>query len=126
MILAILGRQNFNNFVSDGIYLRPHILMVPKYRKTDDGAFDGSARRSAQLLKLLMKRGPDRGYFPEPAKSLFILDTSGQEAAAKREFAKEGLVLHFVSSSRCLWAYLGAQVELEAWVNPKWRHGPTV
>ena len=38
----------------------------------DDAAFDGSARRSAQLLKLLMKRKPDRRYFPEPAKSIFI------------------------------------------------------
>ena len=29
-ILAILGRQNFNNSVSGGIYLQPHILMVNK------------------------------------------------------------------------------------------------
>ena len=27
----------------------------------DDAAFDGSAQRSAQLLKLLMKRGMDQG-----------------------------------------------------------------
>ena len=38
----------------------------------DDAAFNGSARQSAQLLNLLIKRGPDQGYFPEPAKSLFI------------------------------------------------------
>ena len=44
----------------------------------DDTAFDGSARRSAQLLKLLMRRGPEWGYFLEPAKSLFILYTPGQ------------------------------------------------
>ena len=48
-------------------------LLFPFY--ADDAAFDGSAQQSAQLLKLLMKRGPDRGYFPELAKSLFILDT---------------------------------------------------
>ena len=57
-------------------------LLSPFY--TDDAAFDGLARRSAQLLKLLMKRGPDRGYFPEPSKSLFISDTPGQEEAAER------------------------------------------
>ena len=90
----------------------------------DDAEFDGSARRSAQLLKLLMRRRPDRGYFPEPAKSIFILDTPGQEAAAKREFAAEGLTLNFVSGSRYSGAYLGPQKELEAWVKPKWRHGP--
>ena len=69
-------------------------------------------KQSAQLLNLLMKRGPDRGYFPKPAKSLFILDTPVQEEAAKREFAKEGLVLNFVSGSRYLGACLGPQVEL--------------
>ena len=57
-------------------------LLSPFY--ADDAAFDGSAQRSAQLLKLLVKRRPDRGYFPEPAKSLFISDTPGQEEAAKR------------------------------------------
>ena len=30
----------------------------------DDAAFDGSALRSAQLLKLLMKRGAGPGIFP--------------------------------------------------------------
>ena len=44
----------------------------------------------------------------------------------KREFAKEGLCLNFVSVSRYLWAYLGPQAELEAWVKPQveaWAHG---
>ena len=66
--------------------------------------FDGSARRSAQLLKPLTKRGPDRGYLPKPGKSLFISDTLGQEKAAKGEIAIEGLTLKFVSGNR----YLGA------------------
>ena len=76
-----------------------------------------------------MKRGPDRGYFPEPAKSLFILDTPGQEEAAKREFAVEGLTLNFVSGSRYLEAYIGPQAELEVWVKPQveaWAHGVRV
>ena len=76
-----------------------------------------------------MKRGPDRGYFPKPDKSLFISDTPGQEEAAKREFAKEGLVLNYVSGSRYLGAYLGPQAELESWVKPQveaWAHGVKV
>ena len=76
-------------------------LLSPFY--ADDAAFDGLARRIAQLLNLLMERGSDRGYFPEPAKSLFVSDTSRQEEAAKREFAVEGLNLNFVSDSRYLW-----------------------
>ena len=51
-------------------------LLSPFY--ADDAAFNGLAQRSAQLIKLLMKRGPDQGYFPEPDKSFFILDTPGQ------------------------------------------------
>ena len=35
-------------------------LLSPFY--ADDADFDGSPRRSAQLLKLLIKRGTDRGY----------------------------------------------------------------
>ena len=37
----------------------------------------------------------------------------------------EVLALNFVTVSRYLGAYLGPQEELEAWVNPKWRNGPT-
>ena len=50
----------------------------------DYAAFDGSAGLSAQLLKILMKRGPDRGFFTEPARSLFISDKPGQEELAIR------------------------------------------
>ena len=72
-----------------------------------------------------MKRGSDQGYFPNPSKSLFIVDTPGQEEAAKREFAAEGLVINLISGSRYLGAYLGPQEVLEAWVKPQvgaWAH----
>ena len=98
-------------------------ILSPFY--ADGGAFGGSAQRSAQLLKLLMKMGPYRGYFPEPVKSIFISDTPVQEEAAKREFAKEGIVLNFTRGSRYLGAYLGPQKELETWVKPQveaWAH----
>ena len=51
---------------------------------TDNAAFNGSAQKIAQLLKLLVEIGPDRGYFPKPAKSLFISDTMVQEEAVRR------------------------------------------
>ena len=87
-------------------------LLSPFY--ADDAAFDGLARCSAQLLKLLMMRGADWGYLPELAKSLFISDTPGKEEAEKWEFAKDGLVLNFTRVSWYLRAYLGPQKELEA------------
>ena len=76
-----------------------------------------------------MRKGPDQGYFSDPAKSLFISDTLGQEEAAKRDFAAEGLTLNFVSGSRYLGEYLGLQAELEARVKPQveaWAHGVRV
>ena len=57
------------------------------------------------------------------------MDTPGQKEAAKQEFAKEGLVLNFVSGSRYLGAYLGPQAELEEWIKPQveaWAHGVRV
>ena len=102
-------------------------ILSPFY--ADDAAVDDLARRSAHLLKPLMKSEPDRVYFPETAKYLFILNTPGQEEAVKRDFAKEGLCLNFVSGSRYLGAYLGPQAELEVWVKHQveaWAHGVRV
>ena len=65
----------------------------------DDAAFVRSLRHSAQLLKLLMEREPNQGYFPEPPKSIFIPDTRGQKGVTRWEFAAEGLEKKFVSGS---------------------------
>ena len=72
-----------------------------------------------------MDRGPYWGYFPEPVKSLFILDTPVQEVVAGIEFEAEELALNFVSGSRYLGAYLVPQEELAEWVKPQaeaWTH----
>ena len=60
-----------------------------------DAAFDGSERRSAQLLNILMERGADRGYFPKPTKLIFISDTPEKEEGAKREFFSRGARTQF-------------------------------
>ena len=96
---------------------------------TNDLVFDGSARRIAQLLNMLMERGPDRVYFPKPDKFLFISYTPAQEEAVKRGFSLEGLPLNFVSGSRYLGVYLVLQEKLKAWVKPQvdaWAHGVRV
>ena len=124
--VTILSREGFTqgdplSMVFYGITLVPLAealraaylgLISPFY--ADDAVFDGLARRSAELLKLLMRRWPDRGYFPELAKSLFISNTLGQEEVANQEFVKEGLDLHFIRCSWYLGAYLGRRDQLEA------------
>ena len=53
------------------------MIINPFY--VDDAAFYGLAQRSAQLLKLLMDRGPYHRYFSELSNLLFVADPSGQE-----------------------------------------------
>ena len=99
-------------------------LLSPFY--ADDAAFDDFSQQSAQLLKLLMDMGTDRGYSPKPDKSLFISDIPGQDEAARRKFEKDGLVFNFVSGSRYLGAYLGPEEKLAAWIKSQgeaWAHG---
>ena len=50
--------------------LRSADLVLLSLFYADDAAFDSSARQSAHILKLLMERGPERGYFPKTGKSL--------------------------------------------------------
>ena len=76
-------------------------------------------RSTVRKIKSVDEEGPDRGYFPETAKYLFISDTPGQEEAANRGFDLEGLDLNFISGSRYLGAYLGPRDHLEAWLKPQ-------
>ena len=77
-------------------------LLLPFY--AGDVAFDGSSKRSATQLRLLMDQGMDWGYFPEPAKLLFIADNPEYKEAAQREFEWSGLNLNYVGGRR----YIGA------------------
>ena len=40
----------------------------------DDTSFDGSERWSVAQLRLLIDQGPDRVYFPDPDKLLFLAE----------------------------------------------------
>ena len=63
-------------------------ILYPFY--ADDVVFDGSARCSAQLLKLLMKMRLDRGYFPDTESSLFISYTQGSRRRQGGNFWRRG------------------------------------
>ena len=69
--------------VEDLRYTDP-TLLSPFY--ADDVEFDESEIQSAAQLRLLMNWGPDRGYFPEPYKSLFVSDkpTGGPKSKIRR------------------------------------------
>ena len=78
--VTILIREGFTqgdpiSMVLNGITLSP---LAEDLRASDSGllspfnadhaAFDESARRSARLFKLLMKRGPYQGHLPKPTR----------------------------------------------------------
>ena len=75
----------------------------------DDAALDGLEQWSVAQLKLLMDWGSDRGYFLEPAKSIFIADNPEEKEATKREFEQEGLNINYAYGSRYLGGLFGAQ-----------------
>ena len=77
-------------------------------------------------LRLLMDWGPDRGYFLEPSKSLFIDNKPEEKEVARQEFEQVGLNINYIYGIQYLGAYLGAREELKEWVQPKveaWAHG---
>ena len=51
-----------------------------------DAAFDVSSRRSMQLLNLLLDWELERGYFYDPDKLLFIINTPTQKEATRCGF----------------------------------------
>ena len=65
--------------ISGPLGSRPELLS-PFY--TNNASFDRSEIRSVQLMKLLLERGMDWGYYLELSKSLFIKDLLDIEEAA--------------------------------------------
>ena len=53
-------------------------------------------------MTLLPDQGPERGYFPEQDKSLFVYDSSTQEETENQKFEAEGLEVNMVPGSRYL------------------------
>ena len=88
-------------------------------------AIDESERRSKEQLKQLITRGPDRGYLPDPSKSLFISDNTEDYEGMRWDFDWAGLNPDYIGGSRYLRSYLRPREDLEAWVHPKveaWYH----
>ena len=72
-------------------------LLAPLY--ADYAVFNGPAETSASLMTLLLEEGTERGYLPEPAKSLFICDSAAQEEATNQAFEVEVLRFNVVPGS---------------------------
>eukprot|EP00957_Ditylum_brightwellii_P205424 15343834-Ditylum_brightwellii.AAC.1 len=65
--------------------------MAPFY--ADDALLDGPAKGNTRMMLVLMKHGPDFGYFPEPEKSIHVCNWSEDVNMARVSFAVAGLKL---------------------------------
>ena len=82
----------------------------------DDAAMAGPASRIRTTMKLLMKWGPARGYFPEPAKSIVVVDDTQRERCQVllREFD-----FRYTDGHRYVGGYIGSDKARSDWIDPQ-------
>eukprot|EP00957_Ditylum_brightwellii_P105953 8081667-Ditylum_brightwellii.AAC.1 len=66
-------------------------VLAPFY--ANNVALDGPADRNAQLLCILVKHGPDFGYFKEPEKSIHVCNDAEEVEQAREAFKARGLTV---------------------------------
>ena len=89
----------------------------------DDMAMHGHVNDITDIMHLLLKEGPQRGYFPEPAKSICICDLQTQNRV--RPFLEE-FKFQYKEGYRYLGKYIGTTETLQQWLQPKvaeWAEG---
>jgi hypothetical protein len=64
----------------------------------------------------LQRLGPERGYFPELAKSIFICNPEDWPGAKER---LEAFGFKFVDGSRYVGGFLGSEAALSEWLEPQ-------
>ena len=82
----------------------------------DDAAMVGRASRIRRATTLLQQWGPDRGYYPEPAKSIVVCPAAQQDRAAAQ---LAGFQFTYKTGARYLGGFLGDQSARGEWLEPK-------
>eukprot|EP00957_Ditylum_brightwellii_P117987 8998967-Ditylum_brightwellii.AAC.1 len=86
----------------------------------DDEGVDSPARCNAHIIKVLIEQGPDRGYFPEPGKSIHICDDPSQVQETKQIFQEEGIrEMTFTNGQRYVGGFIGTEETRLDWVRPQ-------
>ena len=107
--------------LSEQLRLAVPTVAQPWY--ADDAAMEGPVRGIATAMRLLQQQGPARGYYPEPAKSIFV----GHAGTLDR--AKHLLMefdFQYSSGSRYVGGFVGDAKSQSEWVDPqieKWVEG---
>ena len=86
----------------------------------DDSACAAGLPRLREWFDKLLKWGPDFGYYPEPQKTILVVDPNN-ELRAKELFDELGITV--VPGQRFLGGFIGAKVALLRMWNKRCRHG---
>jgi hypothetical protein len=76
----------------------------------DDGLLKGYTSQVAAAMTLLQRLGPERGYLPEPAKSIFICSRRG---------ATLSVSFKFTDGYRYIGGFLGRDAAISQWLAPQ-------
>ena len=82
----------------------------------DDSSCVATLRNLKDWFSLLSERGPEFGYFPEPSKTVLVVDTS-YETEATSMFGSLGIKV--VLGQRFLGSFVGDHHSTEAFINQK-------
>jgi hypothetical protein len=104
--------------------LREEVPSVVQPWYADDAAMAGPCSHVATAMRLLEKLGPQRGYYPEPAKSIVICRDATHTEAAKQWL--EEFNFQYCEGHRYVGGFLGSEAAKTKWLDAKiqdWVYG---
>ena len=76
----------------------------------------GTLREIWKYMDKFMVRGPPRGYFPDPTKSILVVSPRNVQRV---EAFSWGYGIHTVTGSRYLGGFLGSKAAQDHWLREK-------
>ena len=111
------------NMITYGIGVLPLIREIQRYHPcvtqpwyADDSGAGGKFGHILEHLQDLQTRGPTRGYYPEPTKSILVVAPAN---VARAEELFWGMGMKIVTGSRYLGGFLGERRTERQWVRTK-------
>ena len=91
----------------------------------DDAAMSGPCSHVATAMRLLEKIGPQRGYYPEPAKSIVVCPGDAKHEEAAKQWLG-GFDFQYCTGHRYVGGFIGSKAAKDKWLDDKiqdWVYG---
>jgi len=82
----------------------------------DDSAFDGAIPEIAAAMQLILAKGPARGYYPEPSKSILICNPTVRETV---QGELEAFHFQYEDGYRHVGGFIGTPEAKAKWLQPQ-------